>query len=454
MLTRSPPRVAVLLAALAALAACSFALSSQTRCGPDSECAVGATCVEGKGCVFAAPSDVGTTDGGTVADGGGDDDGGAVVDGGAPPDDDAGAADGGGDALDDAGPLDAGQPGDAGPDAGPWHVAGALHRVRVMFDDGAVDAPLQDVPVLVEPSAAMLVGMREDGQDIVAVDQDGTVLPIDLEGFVGSVPRAIWVGLPDLPADTAGRWCWLYYGGPAVPPSVASSSVWARYGAVWHGDAVNAVDRTGTQAIPSCDGACPTVVTGKIGEGWSFTTDAGYLNVQDDDELDVDDGEARTISLWFKVPGGNTDRPLVWKENSCRGWIIQLDGDGDPHGRLSLNTSNDGVCTDAIKNDVASSQSADDNQWHHVTMVVDRSADMLALYVDGALSAQASTTSTLSADGLPLLVGANWDAALRMSGTIDELRVSSFAESAAWVKAQHRSMIGQLAVIGAVEDAY
>jgi hypothetical protein len=85
----------------------------------------------------------------------------------------------------------------------------------------------------------------------------------------------------------------------------------------------------------------------------------------------------------------------------------------------------------------------DDGQWHHVSMVVDRAASQLYLYVDGverASSAMPSGFGALYNSGQPLHVGHHspydeqtYGGGAEFPGVIDEVRISATAHSAARV---------------------
>ena len=84
--------------------------------------------------------------------------------------------------------------------------------------------------------------------------------------------------------------------------------------------------------------------------------------------------------------------------------------------------------------------------WHHFAAVFDDGHDKLMLYIDGALAATTTTTSSVSWSGLGTntVIGRTAMAATAsdFTGTIDEVRVYSYALSATEV-AQKFGLIGR-----------
>ncbi len=97
----------------------------------------------------------------------------------------------------------------------------------------------------------------------------------------------------------------------------------------------------------------------------------------------------------------------------------------------------------------------DDNQWHYVAMVVDRTANRMSLYVDGSERASSLAPTGFGAQlnaGQQLRAGHyayydGWGGQYEFPGTLDEIRVSSTAHSAAAIQKMYLGTEGSLGIV-------
>lgn len=124
-----------------------------------------------------------------------------------------------------------------------------------------------------------------------------------------------------------------------------------------------------------------------------------------------------TWAFWFKVSSGGTSRTVFRKSDGANssGVIIDL----DPSGILSCRVHTNGVLA------VYASGSYDDNKWHFLTCVLDRSSQTLSVYIDGNLRGTNSAAVLNGVDlnaGAPVYVGSNGYAGWFI-GNIDNIRM-------------------------------
>src|SRR5262249_55091266 len=205
---------------------------------------------------------------------------------------------------------------------------------------------------------------------------------------------------------------------------------------LWHLDeAGNGAARILDSALLSIDGTASASSLAQTGRFGGARSSASI--VADDDFLSLGFGSSSfTVECWFKTDPVGVNGNLVAKINS--------NGVSNPDFALKLLPS--GVLRAQLFNgpgvewrlDVLhTTYVVDDNQWHLVAMVVDRTTDQLKLYVDGLERGSANAPAGFGAMrnlGERLRAGIN-DGNSVFTGLLDEIRVSSSAHSAAAVAA-------------------
>ncbi len=150
-----------------------------------------------------------------------------------------------------------------------------------------------------------------------------------------------------------------------------------------------------------------------------------------------------TVSLWFKRPTGGAasgDQHLISKGNrysTREGWSINIAG-STQEIRLRVNSSDDSSERASTEIDLPQ-----DDQWHHLSMVVDRTAGQVFGYLDGSnvgwrsggggpSSSNLSSVTAIDTDD-PLSFGAVRDGAssyYAFDGLLDDVRIYDRALSA------------------------
>lgn len=177
-----------------------------------------------------------------------------------------------------------------------------------------------------------------------------------------------------------------------------------------------ALDSTGHGHLATCQGACPTLVTGKIGGGYHFDPAASQNLVVPDDPAFRGNF---TVAAWFLADAGETSGSMMAKPvgtGSENTWQLEL------HGAGIVSLSGGTV-------HYLDSPALTQGVWHHAAGTWDGTTKRL--YIDGV--EVSSVASTSSYDNHELLLGADQNGgttALYWAGTLDDLRIYDRALSA------------------------
>ncbi|HEX7901715.1 MAG TPA: LamG-like jellyroll fold domain-containing protein [Planctomycetota bacterium] len=180
----------------------------------------------------------------------------------------------------------------------------------------------------------------------------------------------------------------------------------------------------------------PTAGAGAFGNALTFDGGTDYLRASDAPDLDF--GTSSFSVAAFVRPAGATADRLVnkWASTTEPGWLFDINeavGGGAMADRIRVRMR------DAAGADVDFSVAATlgVNTWRHVAAVVDRTADILRLYLDGTqvggdlnIAALGGSVSNAAQVGIGTIVAATGNF---FDGGIDEVRLYNRALSAAEV---------------------
>ena len=173
----------------------------------------------------------------------------------------------------------------------------------------------------------------------------------------------------------------------------------------------------------------------------SFDGSDDYVNVADDNSLDFDGSTSFSVSAWVKTPDvpNSGMHAIVCKMpdgSGVSGWqfgfsaggytIFQHDGDGI-----------DGP-------NVYGTTDVDDNAWHHISVTVDRSNQIIKVYFDGSLegSDNMGNPSVDLSNTAPLFIGKDRGSTNFFNGKIDETAIWNDALTADEISALYNSGLG------------
>jgi hypothetical protein len=309
---------------------------------------------------------------------------------------------------------------------------------RIDIQTANLDANLTDFPLYVHVDGDTDIGAvcQSDGTDIWFTASDGTtLLPFERESFAvaaGAATGDFWVQT-DL--ATTGTHILLFYG-TATGDLSSAAAVWdANHVAVWHMN-----DATTSTILDSTtndyDGAKtaanqPIQAAGTIGYGQQFD---GANDLIDVNALDAyfSGGAAVTVSCWAKWAATEANKGVVgyWGTNKL---ILCREGSGYPQFAIDTASGANTVTGAALNNDSA---------WHHYVGTYDKDAGSanVKLYINGASVGSPATATGTITNGDAFNIGSinnSTAGTYNLTGFIDEIRLSSIARTAAWIKFEY-----------------
>ena len=316
-------------------------------------------------------------------------------------------------------------------------LAGWDYCREITIDPSKIDNNLPNFPVAVMLSSSNFdyTKAQEDGADIRFTQSDGETL-IDFEREIHSISTDSYVYHVEIPtvssSAAASTTFYMYYGNSGASDAAATSTVWdSNFTLVTHmkddPDASSITDST----INNNDGTktnVPLEVDGKIGKAQDFTGSNDYVTITATSSLNI------TVSMWIKMSeamsGIALSKTIItdpWLE--YRGLITNAAG--DPFQCQVVNDSGTSYVSDAAG-------SLETDTWTHLTMTFDGST--LKQYQNGSQISTKDVSGTVRDLNAPIYFGIhrptdqnNWN------GMMDEVRISSIARSAAWIKASYNS---------------
>ena len=295
----------------------------------------------------------------------------------------------------------------------------------------------------------------EDGRDLRFTLADGTLLSHELAACSksGKTLQA-WPKVTSL-LSSANTTIYAQMGNPsATMPSVAEQ--YAAWGSGFAGAygfgtvaAPNLTDRTGngndlTDSVPAPGSTTWAAGVVEQAIGWPFDW-RGYGCTKASPSLPSGDA-ARTLSLWYKCNAGALDADVCsWGNGSGRTWALWVTG-----------TS---IVADCWPQSGATFAVTRDTQWHHVmiSLAADTDTSQTVLVYDGV------ARSTTGGSGKPSIVPtqlklggvSNLVGSYGHNGSVDEVRVSNVARSAAWGITEYNNQRApaEFSTWGAVQSA-
>ena len=329
------------------------------------------------------------------------------------------------------------------------------HKFNISFP-GATNGVVENFPVLVKISETSPVGFRyadclkANGGDLRFADENGTLLPCEIEVWNPEGESLIWVKVPTLTSTTRIT---AYYGW-AFAPNVVATDVWdENFVAVWHMDAESDSlvqrDATANKRNVSLDaGYADNIVRGTngvVGAAADFGHRAdGKGNYGRTNTDGAFDGfTTATFEFWTKQEAATPN-------NSA---YIIYSGQASPtvNGYM-MYQSNNGNTAAAYQKDVdgsstylwGGSAATPWNTWNHHAFRYD-GVNGTVSYIQNNVSKHAPAATDANKYNIVAVkkdfcIGSFttiYTANANYIGTLDEMRISNVARSDAWVKATH-----------------
>ncbi|MBN1552283.1 DUF2341 domain-containing protein [bacterium] len=326
-----------------------------------------------------------------------------------------------------------------------WYHSSWMYRQEITISSGVTDSDLSNFPLLIEildGSNTVFSHAQADGDDILFTGSDGvSKLSHEIESFTktsGSEKLIAWVRIPAL-SSVSDTVLYMYYGNPAAASQESPASVWdSGFVMVQHLEETSGTQYDSTtysnNGVPM--NGVNLNITGRIDGADHFDGVNDYVNVPDDDDLDLAD--ALTLEAWINLDAVNSYETIVNKgsssESSTDAYEFSIESGSNSvalilgfvsSGRMQWNAAA-GVQTGI---------------WYHLAASFD--GDRVRIYADGTpILDQDAPNESIRTNTYSLQIGIEVEGAVLDSacnGIIDELRVSNFRRSDDWIEASYRS---------------
>jgi len=305
-----------------------------------------------------------------------------------------------------------------------WYNTSWAYRRKITFDNSAQAENLTNFPVLVKLSSSNInySNTQDSGQDIRFTDSDGTtLLSYEIEKWDETGSSFVWVKVPQIDASSSTDSIYMYYGNSSATDAQAATSVWSNgYSHVYHlnNSTTNSADGNTTATFPtnSID------ATGQFAQGRAKQSPyTGNVLTATQDRATA---SAVTVEAWFKPDGFRN-----WDDVLQQGWV----GNGL---NLYVNATQNaiwGVATSTVQTNVTSATTLTDATWYFLSGTYNGTTS--TLYLNGSSNGTPKTVSDAATD-----ITSNIESIKDSDrGTVDEIRISSVARSAAWIAATYKS---------------
>ena len=331
------------------------------------------------------------------------------------------------------------------------------HKFKVSFENAfSDDTTLQNFPVLVriaeydETTGTGIPGFDyddfvvENGGDLRFADENGDLLPSEIDTWNPNGESLVWVKVPSFSAQTMLT---AYYG-CRVPGDVSPSDVWSEdYVGVWHlGESVLPLKESSgisTSFSTSYGSDIAYAATGAVGGAVNFSDGNSAARISADNDDDLDGFTDFTIEMWTKqesAPSRSAGLLAKAGSSSTRSYYIynNVSSDTAKHGKNIFLFTKDGPTTEYLIQS-GHGMSPIWGEWCHQAFVRDVSGTAKGYgYVNGTkTTGNGNQTGQIYAGATSLYLGNTNGGLSPFNGLIDELRISRVARSQTWLKASH-----------------
>jgi len=315
------------------------------------------------------------------------------------------------------------------------------YRKKIIVANTNVDADLTSFPLLVRFSGDANISARakSDGSDLRFADVDGNILPYEKEDYhvrSSSGAGLFWVKVPTIKengtGNGSGATIYLYYGSGSAADGQDVRNVWdTDFKGVWHlsGAVLSVRDSTSNANVGTNNGATATL--GMVdGAGKFELVRSTHVSIADATPLNPDQ---KTLSMWVNVPEyASSNYQHAGKITlGTNGYMLYSESAN--HKFYFFNYGN-------TPTNVADTTVYSLNTWYYVTGVYDGSN--LRIYRNGIQTNSVSVTGTTSNSNQPFQLGLYASNGQYTNQTADEVRLSSVARTAPWIKFEYYNMGG------------
>lgn len=333
-------------------------------------------------------------------------------------------------------------------DVGWWNDSW-LYRKEITIDHTKVAGDLDYFPVLISISgdADLAAHAHSDGDDICFIDScnlnkyNHEIEHYDIAGGIPPTTTLIaWVNVTHL-LRTSDTILYMYYGNADCSNQENINGTWdSHYKMVQHMNETTGStleDSTSNNNDGIKAGNAAQTSSGKIDGAYIFDGDGDYVNISDTGtSLDFIATQSYTFSLWVKSNQvGICGTFSKGGQDSDTGYTLYPDTPADHETIFGPNVYTDSVPVEGPT--VAQST------WTYITVTYRN--EYITMYIDGALYSSGTWSGFHDNTTGPFLLGYGNNElepgdSTYFDGTIDEVRISDIARSAAWINATFLSM--------------
>ena len=307
-----------------------------------------------------------------------------------------------------------------------WWNPAWMYRKEIIIDHTKVAGILKKFPVMINISsdATLAAHAQPDGDDIVFTDAQGIKLKHEIELYTSATGRLVaWVNVTSLSSTTDTK-LYLYYGNALCSSQQNPQGTWnAEYLMVHHmNETGNIIDST-SHTLNAVNYGTTTELNGKIDGCRYFDSTSDYYDFGAPVALNPG-MSSWTISLWTKISFVNNVN-ILQKWGSSAGFYIKMYNDSGGYNYFQVN---DG--TNAAYRYWNTTWS--DENWHYLTMVINRNTNTLNVYLDGTLH-NGLGTGNIAGFG-SITTTSNFSFYGGTNGRYDEFSISTTVRNDSWIK--------------------
>jgi len=341
-----------------------------------------------------------------------------------------------------------------------WYNLSWKYRKKITFNNttanlGTTSAALVNYPVLIKlTSSNFNFSLAQSaGQDIRFTDSDGTTaLNYEIESWSNSGQTAnIWVNVPQIDSNSSTDGIYMYYGNSSASDGQSVGSVWnSNYLSVYHlNNPASPIDSTSNANNGTNQGVSSTA--GQIGG-------AGFMNgTASNSAIDVSIGDTTALRLQ-----GGTATFSFWINPIRTSWpsnytsiLAKRDANGANNNYevyLEQNTGHLGFYNGSL---FTTSYIPSTGVWTNIVVTV--GSNVCTFYANGALITSLSSCTIGSASTASTFLGyynGGGSDQQQYDGSLDEVRISNTALSAAWIAADYKAGTGNYTTFASQEITY
>jgi hypothetical protein len=312
-------------------------------------------------------------------------------------------------------------------------------RRKLDLDSGQL-LPVDGFPLLVrlEKTRIDYGQTQSSGQDLRFVDDQGTVLPHEIESWNQNGISLIWVRIPTVKVKVVFPLTsiYMYYGNPGAADTENAHGVWSSgYHGVWHlsegGDSFT--DSSGKTAASAKNYGSTQLGASVLGKGRSFKgSSQQYIDTLNSENLTTFTIEAWVRSSKAPSTSGGPSGPLMREQNYQFTW--------DHSDSKFTGTAN--FKAPSPQDWVASALNATSpNTWYYLAATYDGLG--LSSYTNGARQGLGVLAGGPLPESNSAKIGRHaygTEAKHFFDGDIDEVRIAQGAQPIWWFAAQYKSM--------------